>query len=190
MVRILIFSTLSMPILVLAIVGAIFLVKPMPTQPAQQPVQKLSKKEKRMAIKAHAMDDFRNKRWADLRHTMDSLFTVIDFLNDSLKRQQMKMDTLSQKTKEFQARFEKAQEKIQQLQKKLAANKEQQKRIKDLAKTLSGLKGKNLSNIVAKMDDESLIQIYQQMSNTAKKNLLASLPANRAAAIAQKLLKN
>jgi len=118
------------------------------------------------------------------------LFTVIDFLNDSLKRQQMKMDTLSQKTKEFQARFEKAQEEIQQLQKKLAANKEQQKRIKDLAKTLSGLKGKNLSNIVAKMDDESLIQIYQQMSNTAKKNLLASLPANRAAAIAQKLLKN
>lgn len=190
MVRMLIFSTLSLPIIVLAIVGAIFLVKPMPPQPGQQPVQKLSEKEKRMAIKAHAMDDFRNKRWADLRHTMDSLFTVIDFLNDSLKRQQMKMDTLSQKTKEFQARFEKAQEEIQQLQKKLAANKEQQKRIKDLAKTLSGLKGKNLSNIVAKMDDESLIQIYQQMSNTAKKNLLASLPANRAAAIAQKLLKN
>lgn len=190
MVRALIFSTVSLPILVLAIVGAIFLVRPMPTQPVQPPEQKLSEQEKRMAIKAHAMDDFRNKRWADLRHTMDSLFTVIDFLNDSLTRQQMKMDTLTQQMSEFQARIEEAQKEIQKLKQKMVATKEQQQRIKDLAKTLSGLKGKNLSNIVAKMDDESLIQIYQQMSTTAKKNLLANLPANRAAAIAQKMLKN
>jgi len=190
MVRMLIFSTLSLPIIVLAIIGAIFLVKPMPPQPVQQPVQKLFEKEMRMVIKSHAMEDFRNKRWADLRHIMDSLFTVIDFLNDSLKRQQVKMDTLAQKTREFQARFKKAQEEIENLQKKMVANMGQQQRIKDLAKTLSGLKGKNLSKILAKMDDESLIQIYQQMSTTAKKNLLANLPANRAAALAQKLLKN
>ncbi len=190
MVRALIVSTLTLPILILAIVGAIFLVRPIPTQPMPQPVKKLSEKEKRLQIKAHALDDYSNKRWAELSHTMDSLFTVIDFLNDSLQRQQLEMDSLTQQISVFQANLEQAQEEIEKLQKKMVAGKEQEQRIKDLAKTLSGLKGKNLSNILAKMDDEYIIQIYQQMSSTAKKNLMSSLPGGRAAAIAEKMLKN
>ena len=136
------------------------------------------------------MQDFRNKRWADIRHTLDSLFTVIDFLHDSLRLKETKIDSLNQKFVLLQSQMDQAKKEIESLQKKIVSTQEQQKRIKDLAKTLSGLKGKNLANIVAKMDDEALMQIYLRMSTTAKKNLLAGLPPHRAAALAQKMLKN
>ncbi len=190
MVRALIISTLSMPILVLAVVGAIFLMKPMPTAQPKNCKPQLSEKEKRIQIKAHTMKSFRNKRWSDIRHTMDSLFTVIDLLNDSLKHKDFIIDSLQQKMAFYKNDYQNLEKQIADLQKKLSSAKDEQKRIKDLAKTLSGLKGKSLANIVAKMDDRTVIKIYEQMSNTSKRTLMASLPADRAAAIAQKLIKH
>ncbi|WP_456443511.1 hypothetical protein [Caldithrix abyssi] len=190
MVRILIISTLSMPVIVLAIVGAIFLINPPQPAPAPAPVPQLSEKEKRIEIKAHVMQDFRNKRWGELRHTLDSLFTVIDLLNDSLKRKEAIIDTLNQKMVFYQNDYQNLEKQIADLKKKLGQAKEEEKKIKDLAKTLSGLKGKSLARIVAKMDDRTVIKIYSQMSNTSKRTLMSSLPAERAAVIAQKIIKN
>ena len=154
MVRALLISTLSLPILILAIVGLIVLVRPLPTvQEQQPPVQKLSKKEIRLKIKAHTMKNFRDHNWAQVRHTLDSLFTVIDYLHDSLNTSNHLIDSLNKKITFYRNDYQNLAQQIDDLKKKLKDQKEQEKKIKELAKTLSGLKGKELSKIATKMND-------------------------------------
>lgn len=59
--------------------------------------------------------------------------------------------------------------------------------IKELAKTYESMKPKEMRPIFSKIDDNTLIAIYQNMSNRNRKNLILALKSERAALITQQL---
>lgn len=59
--------------------------------------------------------------------------------------------------------------------------------IKELAKTYESMKLKEMQPILSKIDDNTLIAIYQKMSSRNRKNLILALKSERAALITQQL---
>jgi len=60
--------------------------------------------------------------------------------------------------------------------------------VKELAKTFSAMNVKELAPILSDLDNQSIIQLYHNMSSRSRKNIFVGLPKNRAAEITRALL--
>ncbi len=187
--RAILISVISFPIILLGMVGLLLLLKPAPQPHPKKVKATLTLKEQKIKVRRHVKENLKKKNWTAVTHTLDSLFTVIDVLQDSLKHKNRLLDSLKQDMAGYQKQFAQLREEIEKWQKKYQSAQKRQNKLKDIAKTLSGLKTKDMARIVAKMDDRTLVEIYNQMSTTSKKQLLAALSADRAAALAKKIIK-
>lgn len=62
--------------------------------------------------------------------------------------------------------------------------------IKELAKTYETMKEDDLRLILAKLDDQTILQIYANVNPRNRKNILTALNAGRAAYLTQRLIKS
>ncbi len=117
----------------------------------------------------------------------DSLIKVINDLNSSqfflgMEKDSL-LDVISLRDREID-RFKAA---VAQLEEKVAAVEAKKATMKELAKTYESLKPKEMEPILAKIDDNTLIALYKNMSSRNRKNLLLALTSTRAAALTQQL---
>ena len=61
--------------------------------------------------------------------------------------------------------------------------------IKDLAKTYESMKVDEMKPILANLDDQTIIQLYRNISSRIRKNLLMALNSQRAAQITEQIAK-
>ncbi len=182
-------SFISFPLTIIIIVGILLAVKPPAKTPADPKAQKVSATVEKKLIKRVVAHDIRIGNMTHVKHTLDSLLTVIDFFQDSLKHQAQKMDSLTKVLKSLQTKNDALAKEADSWKQKYNQASGQQMEAKAIARTLSSLKPKEMGKILAKMDDHAIILIYSQMSNAARSTLLAALDSDRAAAITQKMLK-
>ncbi len=186
-----IISLFTFPITVIVMVGILFLLRPPAPANANGAVDPTVAQETQKAIiKKVVAHNIRIGNVTKAKRMVDSLFTVIDVLNDSIKNIHKSTEALKQKIEELKQTNEKLNKEIASWQKKYNEASGRQMEAKSIARTLSGLKPKEMSKILAHLDDEIIILIYSQMSNTGRKNIMAALPSERAAAITKKMLKN
>ncbi len=186
-----IISLFTFPVTVIVMVGILFLLRPPAPANANGAVDpRVAQETQKAIIKKVVAHNIRIGNVTKAKRMVDSLFTVIDVLNDSIKNIHKSTETLKQKIEELKQTNEKLNKEIASWQKKYNEASGRQMEAKSIARTLSGLKPKEMSKILAHLDDEIIILIYSQMSNTGRKNIMAALPSERAAAITKKMLKN
>ncbi len=176
----------------IVLVGGIFAVliflTPSPQPEADQPQTNPDKKNEikeqvtqlRKGLPAMEVNRIMNK--------VDSLFTLIYRYEGQHKKNTAKIDSLSrllEKERQEAAGFTSV---IEKLKKQIAEKQSKEENARELAKTFSDMKVKQLAPILNKLDDETILLIYGQMRKTARKDLLLALNEKRAAGIAEKLI--
>ncbi len=179
----------TFPLTIIIIVAVLVAMKPPAKETATVPAQSASVQVQKKLVKKVVSHDVRIGNLNHVRYVVDSLLTVIDVLQDSLKHQVLKTDSLQKAVKSLQTEKENLNKEILSWRKKYSLASGQQMEAKSIARTLSSLKPKEMAKILANMDDHTIILIYSQMSNTARSALMAALDSKRAATITQKMLK-
>ncbi len=118
----------------------------------------------------------------------DSLHAVVQKYQQLIGESKQQIDSLRIVIKTQSAQLEEKDKKLEQLTKELAAKANKDKRAKDMAKTLAAMKVKQMAPILNKLDDATIISIFQQTSKTARTNILTALSDERAARITEKLI--
>lgn len=114
------------------------------------------------------------------------LIKTIAGLEKSLLSKDKQIDSLKQIT----AKTSELEQQIIKLTDELEGSKDKKARAKDMAKTLASMKSKAMAPILNKLDDKTVMLIYEQTSKTSRKDILAALKEDRAARIANKLINN
>jgi len=112
------------------------------------------------------------------------LLKTIAGLKDSLLIKDRQIDSL----KQFTAKTSEFEQQIKKLTAELKGSKDKKARAKDMAKTLSSMKAKAMAPILNKLDDQTVMLIYEQTSKTSRKDILSALKEDRAARITNKLI--
>jgi len=118
----------------------------------------------------------------------DSLRAAAQEYLQMLEESKQQMDSLRAVIKSQQAQLEEKEKQLQQLNAALAGKANKDKRAKEMAKTLAAMKVKQMAPILNKLDDGTIISIFQQTSKTSRKNILTALTDERAARITKKLI--
>jgi len=98
------------------------------------------------------------------------------------------IDSLSNELNSHQAALKKHESEVEYLSKLLNSDKDRADKARDIAKTFSSMDTKQIAPILNKLDNETVIAIYEQMNSRTRKNILLGLPQERAALITKKML--
>ena len=113
---------------------------------------------------------------------------VIDDYEQELKAQKHQLDSLTALVQTLRQDTQAKSAEIEKLNIALQGKTERNKKAKEMAKTFASMKVKQISPILNKLDDETIISIYLQTSKPARKNIIAALTDDRAARITKKLI--
>ncbi len=169
------FSVSSFIFILSLVFGAMLYLKPPPKKPLKQ-------KNRVTSSKTHF------KKIGHILNARDSLVQVIDDYEKEIDRQKKELDSLKQVLAEKNDQLGTSQKEIEKLTVELKNKGDQDVRAKSMAKTLSSLTLKKMAPILNKLDDETIILIYNQTSRSARKNILMALSEDRAAKITRKLV--
>lgn len=122
---------------------------------------------------------------AKLTKTQKLQIQIEDY-KQRLTQQKAIIDSLE----EIAAAKTKLEQEIERLNVLLKGKTDKEARAKEIAKTLSSMKAKTMAPILQKLDDETIILIYQQTGKTARKDILLALSETRAAKITNKLINS
>jgi len=115
---------------------------------------------------------------------IEALTVKVAELEEALVLKNTEIDSLSQIALEKEL----VSKELAKLNAQMEATTSRSSRAKDIAKTLSAMKSKSMSPILNKLDDSTVILIYNQTSKTARKGILLALSDDRAARITKKLI--
>ncbi len=117
----------------------------------------------------------------------DSLRSVIIQLNGDLFFTRVTIDSLNEQLGLKEDQIGRYLAEIESLESNINTLQESRTSIKDLAKTYDTMKVTDMSPILAKLDDETIIALYRNMGSRTRKNLIQALTGARAAQITKKL---
>ena len=117
----------------------------------------------------------------------DSLRSVIIQLNGDLFFTRVTIDSLNEQLGLKEDQIGRYLAEIESLESNINTLQESRTSIKDLAKTYDTMKVTDMSPILAKLDDETIIALYKNMGSRTRKNLIQALTGARAAQITKKL---
>jgi flagellar motility protein MotE (MotC chaperone) len=120
----------------------------------------------------------------------DSLRQVIDELTSDLFFSRITIDSLTEVVAQKQKELQGYIDQTSLLEGKLESLKDKKISIRELAKTYESMKVSEIKPIVEKLDDKTVIALYNNMGSRTKKNLLRALSDVRAAQITKKLAGN
>lgn len=118
----------------------------------------------------------------------DSLRALVEEYEQLTEEKEQVIDSLQKVISEQVLQLEEKDKKMEQLNAALTARAEKNKRTKDMAKTLSAMKSKQMAPILNKLDDATIISIFQQTSKSARTSILSALSDERAARITKKII--
>ncbi|HDR05883.1 MAG TPA: hypothetical protein ENN84_11655 [Candidatus Marinimicrobia bacterium] len=117
--------------------------------------------------------------------TIDSLTATINELNSKLFFSGLIEDSLKEVLDFNQSVIEQYKKQVEQLGKKVNEKQKVGANISEIAKTYESMKIEEMRPIFERLDDETVIGIYQNVSSRNRKKILQALSHNRAAAITQ-----
>ncbi len=117
----------------------------------------------------------------------DSLRTIINQLNGDIFFTRVTVDSLNEELGLKEDQIGRYLAEIESLEDNIKSLQESRTSIKDLAKTYDTMKVADISPILAKLDDETIIALYKNMGSRTRKNLIQALTGARAAQITKKL---
>lgn len=120
---------------------------------------------------------------------LDSLNTLVSELRNQLFFKNLAQDSLVEQITFKNNLIEGYKGTIDGLNRELTEHISRQGDIKDLAKTFESMKVSEISPILENVDDDTVINIYKNMSTRNRKNILNALTPQRAAGITQKLAR-
>lgn len=118
---------------------------------------------------------------------LDSLNAVITDLRSQIFFNKIAQDSLTEQLTFKTNLIDGYQNTIDGLNRELTEQNSKQGDIKDLAKTFESMKVNEIKPILENVDDNTVINIYKNMSTRNRKNILNALTPQRAAAITEKL---
>lgn len=118
---------------------------------------------------------------------VDSLQNVIQEMKNDLFVRSLEVDSLNEQITFKDGLIAGYQKTIDDLNDQVLAMNKKELRLKDLAKTYASMKVTDMKPILKKVDDETVIAIYQAMGSRTRKSIMMALSAERAATITQKL---
>jgi flagellar motility protein MotE (MotC chaperone) len=118
------------------------------------------------------------------KRRVDKLVLKVVELDSTLKVKNATIDSLQI----IAAEAGELRKQVEKLQTQLTGSLDKNARAKDIAKTLSSMKSKAMAPILNKLDDETVMLIYNQTSKTSRSTILAALSEERAAKITSKLI--
>jgi flagellar motility protein MotE (MotC chaperone) len=118
---------------------------------------------------------------------IDSLENEIQELTSKLFFVELERDSLLNEVNFKEGLIEGFKKTIEKLNQDLLAANKRAVSIKELAKTYETMKVEEMRPILKKIDDETVIAIYRNMSSRNRKNLFQALSDERAAAITKRL---
>ncbi len=118
----------------------------------------------------------------------DSLRLVIEDFQEQLKASKQALDSLNALVATLREKTKEKEREIEKLTASLQGKADKDQKAKEMAKTLSSMKIKQIAPILNKLDDATIISIYMQTSKPARKNILMALNEERAARITEKLI--
>lgn len=118
----------------------------------------------------------------------DSLTAMLNQNKVEITRKNLMIDSLHNELNSYQAALKKKESEVQYLSELINSNRDRTDKAKDMAKTFSSMDTKQIAPILNKLDNETVIAIYEQMNSRTKKNILLGLPQERAALITKKML--
>jgi flagellar motility protein MotE (MotC chaperone) len=121
----------------------------------------------------------------DKEKAIDSLSAAISELNSKLFFAGLVEDSLQEVLEFNQSVIEQYKKQIEQLNKQVGSQKKLEGNIAEVAKTYESMKVEEIRPIFERLDDETVIGIYQNVSSRNRKKILQALSHNRAAAITQ-----
>ena len=131
----------------------------------------------------------------ELAQVVQVFKTHRDSLSAMLSRNKMEMteknrmiDSLSNELNSHQAALKKQESEVEYLSNLLNSDRDRTDKAKDIAKTFSSMETKQIAPILNRLDNETVIAIYEQMNSRTRKNILLGLPQERAALITKKML--
>jgi len=188
MKKIVLWSGIGLGVFV-ALVGIIFVIltylSPDP-EPAQRAAETKPEQEVIQQLPSDVTEQVSTQVAAQLTNT-DSLEAVLGDVRSDLLFTKLRADSLQQRIIFIDGLVVEYEKTIANLNDQVLAKQVQSSRIKDLAKTYETMKPVEIKPILANVNDETVIALYENMSSRTRKVILNSLPGNRAAVITQQL---
>lgn len=146
----------------------------------------LSVTEKELAPEAKVnYDDINSLRnYTNLiRQERDSLSRIISGRDSLLQARNAVIDSLRNELNQKKQSIDEYESSLETLEARLANNQDQQENIKNIAKSYEDLKVEEIRPILANVDNQTVIKIYQQMSSRKRQKIFQALEPERTAAI-------
>ena len=124
-----------------------------------------------------------------LMQERDSLLTEVTTLQPSLARSTHEVDSLSRMLANVSANSRDLESRLQAREKELQILRTADINAEEMAKTFATMSEDQLGPIVTRLSDDVVLSIYKHTANKRRKNLLAALGDNRAAALTNKLIR-
>lgn len=163
----------------LVLVGIIFVVLSKLSPAAPEPAAQESNYPNQKSV-SELLLEVRDKQ-------LDSLKTEFTALKNELFLRDTQVDSLNGVIAGQQTIISQHEQQIDKMHEQENSNQEVDANLKDLAKTFETMKVNELKPILNKVDDPTVIAIYQKMGSRSKKMIMTALSTDRAAEITKKL---
>ena len=120
---------------------------------------------------------------------VDSMQILIDSLNSELFFYKIRFDSLSDESTQQLADIEGLNKSISDYETQIQDLQNHAIEVKELAKTYETMKVNDIRPIIEKVDDETVIALYRNMSGRTRKNIIQALSSVRAAQITKKIAR-
>ncbi|MCF7740258.1 MAG: hypothetical protein K9N00_00550 [Candidatus Marinimicrobia bacterium] len=117
----------------------------------------------------------------------DSLANLITMKDSLIAVKDSKNDSLTNLIQTHETTINEQKQNIQELREQMENNQNKSENIKSLAKTYESMRVEDLRPILKEINDNTLINIYQQMSSRKRQKLIQALTPQRAARLTTKL---
>lgn len=118
-----------------------------------------------------------------IRQERDSLSLAISGRDSLLQARNTVIDSLQNELSQKQQTIGEYKSSLETLEARQANNQNQQENIKNIAKSYEDLKVEEIRPILANVDNQTVIKIYQQMSSRKRQKIFQALEPERTAAI-------
>lgn len=119
----------------------------------------------------------------------DSLENLVLEVNNAAREKEFAIDSLQKALDANYASIKKKEAELEQLANLIKSGQNKSEKAKEIAKTFGSMDTKQIAPILNRLDNETVICIYEQMNSRTKKNILLGLPQERAALITKKMLE-
>lgn len=176
----------SFILMIVMTISFVFIIMPQPKPRTAVPIAQQKSALQRRIDQMH--EGLTSMEIEQIKIDVDSLYSLVDRYQKQIKTRDTLIDSLKKKIESLKGSELQKQEEIDKLLAAADEKTNKENNARDMAKTLSSMKTKQLAPILKNLDDETLLRIYNQLKGSSRKDLLLALDDKRAAQLTKRLI--